>query len=244
MNIVHYPEVELLSCTPDAANVIAAAARQCCLPGRTAIRDTGTFETAKFLWKLHDSGHLSVFEHASFTFLISNASRACTHQLVRHRMASYSQQSQRYTTFDDCTFVMPESAKGKPDMERLFTDAYNAAMDAYKTLIAAGILAEDARYVLPSGASSNIVVTMNFRELIHFCGERMCNRAQWEIRHIADAMRSRVHESTKFLADFLRPKCRHLLYCPEEKSCGLMQKKAVVWKLAVEDAERDEHRVP
>ena len=243
MNIVHYPEVELLSCTPDAANVIAAAARQCYLPGRTSIRGTAAFDTAKFLWKLHDSGHMSVFEHASFTFLISNASRACTHQLVRHRMASYSQQSQRYVTFDDCTFVMPESAKGKPDMEQLFTDAYTAALNAYKTLIAAGIPAEDARYVLPAGASSNIVTTMNFRELIHFCRERMCCRAQWEIRHIANAMHFRVHESTKFLADFLRPKCRHLLYCPEEKSCGLMQKKDAVWQFVVEDAERNEHRV-
>lgn len=228
MNIVHYPEVELLSCTPDAANVIAAAARQCYLPGRTAIRDTGTFDTAKFLWKLHDSGHLSVFEHASFTFLISNASRACTHQLVRHRMASYSQQSQRYTTFDACTFVMPESAKGKPDMEQLFTDAYNAAMDAYKTLIAAGIPAEDARYVLPSGASSNIVVTMNFRELIHFCRERMCRRAQWEIRHIANEMADNVRKAVPYLSDFLRPKCHGLLYCPETHSCGRFPKRDAV----------------
>ena len=225
MDIVNRPNVELLSCTPDAENVIAAAARQCYLPGRTVIRDTGTFETAKFLWNLHDSGHLSVFEHASFTFLVSNASRACTHQLVRHRMASYSQQSQRYVTFDDCTFIMPESAKGKPDMELRFTDAYRAAMETYKALIDAGIPAEDARYVLPAGVSSNIVLTMNFRELIHFCHERMCNRAQWEIRHIAYAMHSRVHESTKFLADFLAPKCRHLLYCPEAHSCGLMPKR-------------------
>lgn len=228
MDIVNRPDVELLSCTPDALNVIAASARQCYLPGRTSIRDTAAFDTAKFLWNLHDSGHMSVFEHASFTFLISNASRACTHQLVRHRMASYSQQSQRYITFDDCTFIMPESAKGNPDMEQLFTDACNAAMTAYKRLIENGVPAEDARYVLPSGAASNIVTTMNFRELIHFCRERMCRRAQWEIRHIANEMAEKVRKSVPYLSDFLRPKCHGLLYCPETHSCGRFPKRDTI----------------
>jgi thymidylate synthase (FAD) len=131
------------------------------------------------------SGHHSVVEHAVFTFSIEGVSRALTHQLVRHRIASYSQQSQRYVRFDDADYVVPPEIEKDPDALATFGKAVEDAWGSYRQLVDMGIPEEDARYVLPNAATTNITVTMNARELIHFFRLRCCLRAQWEIRRAA-----------------------------------------------------------
>jgi thymidylate synthase (FAD) len=135
------------------------------------------------------SGHHSTLEHASYTFAIEGVSRALTHQLVRHRIASFNQQSQRYVRFTQgIGMVKPGSVKQDAEAEAVFDEAIASALDAYHKLLELGVPAEDARYLLPNAAETKIVVTMNIRELLHFFGLRCCNRAQWEIRELADRM--------------------------------------------------------
>ena len=128
------------------------------------------------------SGHFSTLEHVSYTFAVDGVSRALTHQLVRHRLASFNQQSQRYVKFaGDVEVVKPPTVAAQEDTSRVFDEAIDAVVDAYHKLLDAGVPAEDARYLLPNAAETKIVITMNIRELLHFLSLRCCNRAQWEI---------------------------------------------------------------
>lgn len=172
-----------------------------------------------------NSGHQSVVEHQSFMFFISGVSRALTHQLVRHRLASYSQQSQRYCKLkpeEQFKFVVPPSIEKSTALDE-YMDFMEDCKRMYNYLIEAGIPAEDARYVLPNASCTNITVTMNLRQLMHFCNERMCLTAQWEIREMTRLM---YNEITKVLgpelSKYIGPKCKALGYCPETKkrSCG------------------------
>jgi len=181
-----------------------------------------------------NSGHQSVVEHQAFTFYISGVSRALTHQLVRHRVASYSQQSQRYCKVKDGKFkyVVPPSIKSS-NIEQVteYVNCMEKIAECYNFLVQSGIPAEDARYVLPNAAFTNITVTMNLRQLMHFCNERMCLTAQWEIREMVRLM---FNEVTKVLGPelsaYLVPKCKALGYCPESKkrSCGAYKTKEEV----------------
>ena len=180
--------VELLYCTPDPERAIATAARLCYAPvGASELMETMTeAQVDKVLNTILGSGHFSTLEHASFTFAIDGVSRALTHQLVRHRLASYHQQSQRYVKYNDgIETIKPASIKENPQADAVFDQAISAATDAYKKLLDMGIPAEDARFLLPNAAETKIVVTMNARELLHFFNHRCCNRAQWEIREMA-----------------------------------------------------------
>ncbi|HZV82598.1 MAG TPA: FAD-dependent thymidylate synthase [Geobacteraceae bacterium] len=185
-------KVTLLQYTPDPEKTVALAARLCYSAasiGELHDRLTASDITA-FLEKIMSLGHQSVLEHVSFTFGIEGISRACSHQLVRHRLASYSQQSQRYVTFkgDDFPLVVPDSIAGVPGRAELFSRAMQACAEAYRQLVADGVPAEDARFVLPNAAETKIIVTMNGRELLHFFELRCCERAQWEIRAMAIEM--------------------------------------------------------
>ena len=149
------------------------------------------------MWKsLASIGHLSPIEHVSFTFGIEGISRACSHQLVRHRVASYSQQSQRYVKEEQFDYVIPPSIKQDPalvgEFEKCMAEAQENYTKVLKRLEELGYKGEagqqDARYLLPNAAETKIVVTMNARELLHFFRVRCCNRAQWEIREMADRM--------------------------------------------------------
>ena len=168
-----------------------------------------------------NSHHDSVLEHWSATFAIEGISRACSHQLVRHRLASYSQQSQRYVNMDGFDFVTPESISNASD------DVYNeylSLMDAldkiYRSFVERGIPEEDARYILPNACCTNIVVTMNARALRHFLGMRLCKRAQWEIRELAERMLELLKEECPEIFEEIGPQCEQLGYCREEKGCG------------------------
>ena len=179
-------KVELLAYTPDADRICAAAAHSCYSekPSKEIMND---IDPEKTLSRVVGMGHHSVIEHASFTFSVEGVSRALTHQLVRHRVASFSQQSQRYVSIDKPTYVIPHSVAADPKLLKAYEDAMEKAWEAYG-MLAETIPAEDARYVLPNGCTTNITITMNARELLHFFELRCCNRAQWEIREMADRM--------------------------------------------------------
>lgn len=181
-------DVRLLSHTPDPERSIAAAARLCYAPvGAADLIETMSDEAVRRVLKtIITSGHTSALEHASYTFAVDGVSRAMTHQLVRHRLASYNQQSQRYVTYDqEPSFVVPPAVAADPGLAAAFSSAASAAYEAYRAMLDAGVSAEDARYLLPNASETKIVITMNIRELLHFFELRCCKRAQWEIRELA-----------------------------------------------------------
>jgi thymidylate synthase (FAD) len=223
--------VSLLQHTPAPDRAVAAAGRLCYAPLSAADlhEDMGADDVVRMVRILVGSGHHSALEHASFTFAIDGISRACSHQLVRHRLASYNQQSQRYVRFgtgDD--FVVPPNIDAVPEAKAVFLEAMEQARAAYDKLVDIGLeqgygnetVQEDARFVLPNAAETKIVVTMNARELRHFFRVRCCRRAQWEINHLAWAMRQLVVEVAPTLFEKTGPGCL-VDSCPEGKmTCG------------------------
>ena len=163
-------------------------------------------------------GHASVIEHASFTFSLEGVSRAMTHQLVRHRIASYTQQSQRYVTYDTFEkYVTPPSIEENSEAKRIFNSALKKISETYHKLLEMGIPKEDARFILPNAAKTNIIVTMNARELRHFFNLRCCRRSQWEIRQVAIEMLKQAKNVAPSLFENAGPSCVELGYCPEGK---------------------------
>lgn len=218
--------VTLLQHTPDPETTVALAARLCYSPvGIGELRERiSAGDVGAFLDKIMSLGHHSVLEHVSFTFGIEGISRACSHQLVRHRVASYSQQSQRYVTFTGDGFpqVVPASIAASPRRTELFERAMDACASAYRSLVDDGVPPEDARFVLPNAAETKIMVTMNARELLHFFELRCCERAQWEIRAVACDMLKLVKALAPVIFRDAGPGCL-AGPCPEGKmTCGRM----------------------
>ena len=216
-------DVTLLYHTPDPERAVATAARLCYAPvgGKELMEGLTEERIRKVLSTIMASGHFSTLEHASYTFSVEGVSRALTHQLVRPRLASFNQQSQRYVRFkDEPSFVTPESVSANPEALARFDAAMDAAWEAYAALAEMGVPAEDARYVLPNACESKIVVTMNIRELLHFFSLRCCNRAQWEIRELAWKMLELVRPTAPFIFMDAGPGCVRGA-CPEGKmTCG------------------------
>ncbi|WP_400234026.1 FAD-dependent thymidylate synthase [Methanomethylophilus alvi] len=211
--------VRLLAHTPDADRICAAAAHSC-YSEDSAADLLETVDPAKMLRHVIGMGHHSVIEHAVFTFSVEGVSRALTHQLVRHRIASFSQQSQRYVRLSEPTYVVPETVKRDPEAMKVYEEIMDGIWDSYSKLIGMGIPAEDARYVLPNGCTTNITITMNARELLHFFSMRCCNRAQWEIREMADEMLRLCKEVSPVIFSDAGPACIRGP-CPEgKKTCG------------------------
>lgn len=211
--------VRLLAHTPDADRICAAAAHSC-YSEDSAADLLETVDPAKMLRHVIGMGHHSVIEHAVFTFSVEGVSRALTHQLVRHRIASFSQQSQRYVRLSEPTYVVPETVKRDPEAMKIYEETMDGIWDSYSKLIGMGIPAEDARYVLPNGCTTNITITMNARELLHFFSMRCCNRAQWEIREMADEMLRLCKEVSPVIFSDAGPACIRGP-CPEgKKTCG------------------------
>lgn len=214
-------KVKILRHTPEPEKTVAAAARLCYAPvGAMELDETmDDIDVSNLVTKLISMGHLSAIEHASFTFAIEGISRTCSHQLVRHRLASYSQQSQRYVQFEEQpVFIEPPELNG----ENL--DKYRAgikeAFNLYYELLQSGVEPEDARYILPQAVETKIVMTMNARELLHFFTLRCCNRAQWEIRDLAIEMLKLAQEKAPVIFNMAGPNC-YSKKCGEGKmSCG------------------------
>ena len=211
--------VRLLAHTPDADRICAAAAHSC-YSEDSAADLLETVDPAKMLRHVIGMGHHSVIEHAVFTFSVEGVSRALTHQLVRHRIASFSHQSQRYVRLSEPTYVVPETVKRDPEAMKVYEETMDGIWDSYSKLIGMGIPAGDARYVLPNGCTTNITITMNARELLHFFSMRCCNRAQWEIREMADEMLRLCKEVSPVIFSDAGPACIRGP-CPEgKKTCG------------------------
>lgn len=217
-------DVRLIAHTPEPESVCNLGAKVCV--SQTMPENGG--DDFRSLDHALASGHDSVLEHASFTFSIEGISRTCSHQLVRHRMASYSQQSQRYVKMDGFEYVIPESIEyATDDVFNEFISLMIALERSYKSFVDRGIPEEDARYILPNACTTNLVVTMNARELRHFFSLRCCERAQWEIRELAEKMLALVKEVAPTIFEDAGPRCKALGYCPEKRGCGKMPKKVV-----------------
>ncbi len=238
--------VTLIAHTPDPERVVAAAAKLCYSQSDVCeISENLTDEkVSSFVKMLADIGHESPTEHVSFTFGIQGVSRALLAQFTRHRIASYSVQSQRYVSLDDFTYIVPPEIEAIPEAMEIFNESIEADKMYYnklseiltkhheKEMLASGMeekaaktaaqkkANEDARFVLPNACETKMVVTMNVRSLYNFFRHRCCNRAQWEIREVAEQMYKLVYNVAPNLFANAGPACVSGK-CPEGKmSCG------------------------
>ena len=238
--------VKIIAHTPMPEKVVAASAKLCYsqVDAEEILEGLDEASTVGFLDKLMDFGHFSPLEHISFTFAIDGVSRALTHQLVRHRIASYSQQSQRYVKLDQFEYIVPPKIKEHPEANEIYVKSMEEAQESYSRLvtllqeqyykenISRGLTdskarsaseksaIEDARFVFPNACETKIVATMNARSLMNFFNHRCCNRAQWEIKGLADEMLKQVRAIAPTLFEAAGPKCLEGP-CPEGKmTCG------------------------
>ncbi len=243
------PKVTLLAYTPDPERTIACAAKLCYSPSTISdLRDGLTDEKVEsFISMLSNLGHESPIEHASFTFGIEGVSRSLLAQITRHRIASFSVKSQRYVKEGAFEFVTPPEIEAEDEVLKIYNESMRAAQEAYdkiaevltekhkKAFLAEGKdektaarmaskkAIEDARFVLPNACETKIVVTMNARSLMNFFHHRCCNRAQWEIRDVANQMLKLVFGVAPNLFKKAGPSCVSG-FCPEgNMSCGKMK---------------------
>lgn len=254
-------QVKLLRHTPDIEQLVANAGRLC----YSSLDIDGLFEkysdeeNSKMIAKLMELGHESPIEHATFTFGVEGVSRALTHQLVRHRIASYSQQSQRYVKLDSFEYIIPPNIARNENAKRAFLKAMKTVQEAYNEIsfsliedkckeelerqnmeIEEDVLysrqlydldtkrcleiekeaIEDARYVFPNACETKIVFTMNARTLLNFFRLRTCNRAQWEIREMADKMLIECKKIAPNLFKYAGASCMHGKCTEGKMTCG------------------------
>ncbi len=216
-------DVKLLFHTPEPERAIAVAARLCYAPvGAAELMEEMPDEAVRrVLGTILMSGHFSTLEHATYTFAIDGVSRALTHQLVRHRLASYNQQSQRYVSYaEEPEFIIPPHVAEDPEAAAAYSEATASAFAAYRGLLDAGVAPEDARYLLPNAMETKIVVTMNVRELLHFLELRCCKRAQWEIRDLALRMLEIAEPTAPFIFMDAGAACRRGPCTEGKMTCG------------------------
>lgn len=217
--------VKLLAYTKVPVNIIATAARLCY--SNSDINDLVELmdeeKCEKLLKKLIQLGHESPLEHANFTFGIEGISRACSHQLVRHRIASYSQQSQRYVDSKDFNYIVPPSIKKNKEIYEKFKKSMQEIGKYYEEFKKIAPK-EDARFILPNAAETKIIITMNIRSLKNFFKHRTCKRAQWEIRNMALEMLKICKEKSPILFENMGALCISDKICPEgSMSCGIWE---------------------
>jgi len=215
--------VQLLSHSKNPIGVVTSAIRQCysAESADKIAKKVSKEQSVRLIKQIIGSGHTSTIEHATFTFAIEGVSRALTHQLVRHRIASYSQQSQRYVKAKQLNYIIPPSVKRNKEATKIFVNAINLAADSYQSLLDIGIAAEDARFLMPNAAETKIVVTMNARALANFLKERMCTRAQWEIRQLANEMYKIVYKVAPEIFEHVGPTCETEGICWQgDMTCG------------------------
>ena len=200
--------VTLIQSTPNPVETIAQIASIC--------YDSDPKNPMALVKHLYNNGHHSVLEHIYFTFKIEGISRACSHQLVRHRHCSFTQRSQRYCSEDGFGVVAPKSFEGAYEYDYWFADFTNLIQDGYKDLQKRNVPNEDARYILPNACATSLYMSLNLRELIHMANERLCIRAQWEIRNLVREMCKLVDPQLQFM---LVPKCKSGRIICHEK-CG------------------------
>ncbi|MGL6107806.1 FAD-dependent thymidylate synthase [Romboutsia sp.] len=239
-------KVKIIAHTPQPEKVISMAAKLCYSPvGVEQIEENLTDEQIdKFLNMLINIGHESPLEHVSFTFAVEGISRACSHQIVRHRIASFSQQSQRYVKLEQFEYIIPEEINEIEEAKKVFIDAMEKDQEAYDKLVeilfekhynnlikygknekeakrdAEKKAIEDARYVFPNACETKMVFTMNTRSLYNFLHHRCCERAQWEIRALSTEMLRQLKQVAPILFKNSGPNCVKGA-CPEgNMTCG------------------------
>lgn len=216
-------KVKLIKYTHEPERVVAMAARLCYSSiGAEDLNQKMTDEQVrKLVAKIVKLGHASTLEHVSFTFAIEGVSRVLTHQLVRHRIASYSQQSQRYVAEHNFEYIMPPTINKNEKAKKIFTTLLQQVRTAYDELTKLDIPKEDARYVLANATETKILATFNARSLLHFFSLRCCYRAQWEIRAMAYQMLKEVKKVAPLLFKNAGASCVETGTCPEgDMTCG------------------------
>ncbi len=216
-------QVKLVRYTPEPERTVAMSARLCYSPiGAAQLEERISDEQAATLVrKLVSMGHFSTLEHVSFTFAIEGVSRVLTHQLVRHRIASYSQQSQRYVKEHDFETIVPASIATRPEAKAKYDALMKEIQEMYNEFTEMGIAAEDARYILPNATETKIVCTFNARSLLNFFSLRCCTRAQWEIRALANKMLAECQKVAPVIFENAGPTCVSEGVCHEgAMSCG------------------------
>lgn len=223
--------VTLLRYTPDPDLMVALAARRC-YSNRAADDIEKGFkpeEVERMINLLFQRGHYSVFEHASFTFSADGISRALSHQLVRHRIASYSQESQRYVNYlklKEIPNIIPPKISANPKTLEIYNKAMEESLNAYRKMVEMGVAPEDARYIFPNAVETKIVFTMNARSLFNFFEQRCCMKAQWEIRQLAYEMLASVKKVAPLLFKSAGAPCQFAKnpYCREDDTkCPMYQ---------------------
>jgi len=241
--------VKLIATTPNPIEVMYISARTCYSPSspNDMFEKTIVVENAEKLVKqVLGSGHQSIAEHVNFTFAIEGISRACSHQLVRHRHCTFSQQSQRYVEIKEdydqvkglvlsidptsSSYNKDELDENETKLQEILTKYFVITEDSLLSLGHAlmyyldktrkGIKPEDARNDLPNATKTNLVMTCNLRELMHMCNLRLCTRAQKEIRNLFKAIAEEVKNNDDFIGRFLVPSCEVNGFCTEHKCCG------------------------
>lgn len=238
-------KVKLISTTPNLLDVLYTGARTCYNAGSpidmfNEVGDIPPDKKLKLINGCIKSGHDSVLEHSQFTFAIEGVSRSLMAQITRHRIGvGFSIQSQRYVEIKEDQNYLTDLYTGLDTedyinselchiLDKYFVDAhkfknlngYYFALDNYLEAIKMGDKPEEARRFLPNATKTNMVITLNLRSLIHLCNERLCTRAQLEIRQLVQLMVKEVLVENEWLKPYLQPKCESLGYCPEYKGCG------------------------
>ncbi len=216
--------VKLIAVTENPVDTCEQAAATC--------YDSQPSEDGRIIRSCARSGHLSVWEHMNFTFHIKGISRACLAQLTRHRLMSFSVRSQRYCDESDFGVVMPPSIAHNDAARQLFNNMMDYDRNSYARFLDMGIPPEDARAALPNACETELYCTTNARELMHFCNERLCTRAQWEIRELAGEMAAAAVDRVPVIAPYLVPKCEinaDYPFCPERQGCGRHKKLSEVY---------------
>lgn len=219
-------EVRLLTYTSNPLHILYVAAKTCySKDGAIEVYDKPVNEedVLKLVNKVLGYGHESIMEMFNLTFAISGVSRALSHQLVRHRHASYAQKSQRYVKEGGFKYVMPPSIENTK-----YKEAFEKVMEkiqvVYDYMLQDGIKGEDARFILPNACETSFTCTLNFRELCHIANLRLCSHSQWEIRSLVNKICALVVEAEPWTEKYLVPKCHKHKRCTEDRPCGRLEK--------------------
>jgi len=220
-------EVKLIGAIPDVEKIIASSSKSTRSKSADKIlAEIDLIEARKHLGRLMSYGHEGAAEFAFFIFSVNNVSRVCTHQLVRHRIASYLQMSSRHVDLSEYEFITPPSIQENAEALKVYSNFIIDAKKRYKELLNLGIEKEDARFLLPDSIGTHIVIGMNARSLNNFFGHRLCGNAQWEIRQLAQKMRDLVKDITPSLFWAENRPCIIRGFCPQKPSCKYVATKA------------------
>lgn len=220
------PSVQIVAYSPNPERLVAAAARSCWSnrPFQEIYTSLRERDIDKLLKKVILRGHHSVLEHADFTFALSGISRVLTHQLVRHRIASYSQLSQQRVDQSEVQYIIPPAIRRDPELTRRYQSWVNEARSFYALLVEQGVPQGSARYVLPSACETRVVVSMNARSLFNLIAQRDCASEEWEFRTLAHRMHAELLKVAPRIFRFAGPRCRTETDCLEGElvdECGL-----------------------